>query len=398
MTKSPAPAKIPGLKATKKQILLSASLFHALNDAATVVVPMTLPLLYNQKFLITRYAQIGLLSNLGLMTSLVFQMMVAQWADRIEYKKLLAASCLGLTVSLALMTTAQTFAGLLLFHILLRIFTSFYHPLGISLVSKSHQAHDIDQAMGIQSASGNIGVFLAFLSTGFLTQALGWRQPLLVWAAAGLLLGILSYLAVRRVPTPAGKIPLPKVSRWLKTAGAIKDYIPGFIYGGAGWGVTVYFAPSLFNHRFGVPLGQTGIYLALWIGGGSVVAYFFGWLSRRLGRRTVSLLSMFGSAVTLAVIGLAPRNGLALAGLIVFGVFLLLIYPAMQSFVGNKVEDKDQALAFSLVSNIQVLSGALVVLLSGFLSDRFGIHTPFLLMAGLGALLTAFYWFRTPKD
>ena len=382
----------------KKQVLLSSSLFHALNDAATVVVPMTLPLLYNQKFLITRYAQIGLLSNLGLMTSLLFQAIVAQWADRVDYKKLLAASCLGLTASLALMTTARTFAALLFFHILMRIFTSFYHPLGISLVSKSHEGHELDQAMGIQSASGNVGVFLAFVSMGFLTQALGWRRPLLVWAAAGLFLGILSYLIVRRLPTQTEKIPLPKISRWLRTAAAIKDYIPGFIYGGAGWGVTVYYAPSLFNHKFGVSLGQTGIYLALWIGGGSVVAYFFGWFSRRLGRRAVSLLSMFGSAVTLAVIGLAPHNGLALAGLILFGIFLLLIYPVMQSLVGTRVESRDQALAFSLVSNIQVLSGAVVVLLAGFLSDRFGIHTPFLFMAGLGALLTAYYWFRTPRD
>jgi fucose permease len=107
---------------------------------------------------------------------------------------------------------------------------------------------------------------------------------------------------------------------------------------------------------------------------------------------------MFGSALTLAVIGLAPRNGLALAGLILFGVFLLLIYPVMQSLVANKVEFQDQALAFSLVSNIQVLSGAVVVLLAGFLSDRFGIHTPFLLMSVLGAFLTVFYWVRAPRD
>jgi MFS family permease len=382
----------------KKQVLLSASLFHALNDAATVVVPMTLPFLYSQKFLITSYAQIGLLSNLGLMATLIFQMLIAHWADRFAYKKLLVASCLGLTASLALITTAQTFGSLLLFHILMRIFTSVYHPLGISLVSKTHQQHEIDQAMGVQSGSGNLGVLLAFLTTGFLTQAYGWRLPLLVWAAIGLLLGVLSYLAVRRITPSAEKPPLPKVSRWLRTAGQIKDYIPGFIYGGAGWGVTVYYAPSLFNHKFNVPLGQTGLFLAAWVGFGSVVAYFFGWLSQRLGRRNLSILSMFGSAATLAVIGLAPFNGLALAGLILFGVFLLLIYPAMQSFVGNKVEDKDQALAFSLVANIQVLSGALVVLLAGFLSDRFGIHTPFLLMSGLGALLTAFYWIRTPKD
>jgi MFS family permease len=382
----------------KKQVLLSASLFHALNDASTVVVPMTLPLLYSRQFLITRYAQIGLLSNLGLMTSLLFQAIVGHWADRVDYKKMLAVSCLGLSASMALMTTSRTFAVLLLFHILMRVFTSFYHPLGISLVSKSHKAHEIDQAMGVQSASGNVGVFLAFISMGFLAQALGWRRPLLLWAAAGLSLGVLSYLAVRRISLPAVRAPLPELRRWLRTAAQIKDYIPGFIYGGAGWNLTVYYAPSLFNHKFNVPLGQTGIFLAAWVGFGSVVAYFFGWLSRRLGRRTVSLLSMFGSAATLAVIGLAPFNALALGGLILFGVFLLMIYPAMQSFVGHKVAEKDQVLAFSLVANIQVLSGALLVLVAGFLSDRFGIHTPFLLMAGLGVLLTAFYWFRTPRD
>jgi len=79
-------------------------------------------------------------------------------------------------------------------------------------------------------------------------------------------------------------------------------------------------------------------------------------------------------------------------------LFLFLIYPAMQAFVGTRVPDRDQALAFSLVSNIQVFSGALIVLLSGFLSDLIGIHAPFLLMAVLGAILAAFYARRAPKD
>ncbi|MBM3296865.1 MAG: MFS transporter, partial [Candidatus Aminicenantes bacterium] len=297
-----------------------------------------------------------------------------------------------------LITTAPTFGLLLFFHILMRIFNSFYHPLGISLVAKTHARGDIDRAMGVQSGSGNLGVLAAFLTTGFLAQAYGWRRPLLAWAAAGLLLGGLSFLAVRGVSTRVRGAELPKASRWLETAGRIRDFIPGFIYGGAGWGVVIYFAPSLFNHKFKVPLGRTGIYLALWIGVGTAVTYLFGWLCRRLGRKRLTMLSMGGSALTLALIGLAPRSGPALAGLVLYGVFLFLIYPAMQAFVGTRVPDRDQALAFSLVSNIQVFSGALIVLLSGFLSDLIGIHAPFLLMAVLGAILAAFYARRAPKD
>ncbi|OGD30354.1 MAG: hypothetical protein A2Y56_09075 [Candidatus Aminicenantes bacterium RBG_13_63_10] len=381
----------------KPKVLLSASLFHALNDAASVVVPMTLPLLYSQKYLITRYAQIGLLSNLGLMTTLVFQTLVAHYADRFEYRRILVWSCLGLTASLALITTARSFLLLLAFHLLMRVFNSFYHPLGIALVSRAYPCGDIDRAMGVQSGSGNLGVFLAFLTSGFLTQALGWRAPLLAWAGLGVLLGALSYLAVRRLPRGEVSLKQPRASTWLETAALIKDFIPGFVYGGAGWGVTIYFAPSLFHHKFGLTLGQTGIILALWIGLGTVVTYGFGRLSRSLGRRNLSLLSMFGSALCLAILGTASSSGPALAALLLFGGFLFLIYPAMQSYVGNRVPESRQALAFSLVSNIQVLAGAIVALVSGFLSDRFGIHTPFLMMAAVGVLLAIYYWRQAPR-
>jgi len=36
----------------KKRILISASLFHALTDAATIVTPTIFPILYSQAFLI----------------------------------------------------------------------------------------------------------------------------------------------------------------------------------------------------------------------------------------------------------------------------------------------------------------------------------------------------------
>jgi hypothetical protein len=49
------------------------------------------------------------------------------------------------------------------------------------------------------------------------------------------------------------------------------------------------------------------------------------------------------------------------------------------------------AVGFSLAANVQMLSGALMNLLSGFISDWFGIHSPFLLLAGLGFATTAFY-------
>ncbi len=180
----------------------------------------------------------------------------------------------------------------------------------------------------------------------------------------------------------------------METLKNIKIYIPGFVFGGACWGTTVFYAPSLLNHRFQIPLGQTGLYLALWIGVGTVMTYFSGFLSRHLGRWKISISAIIGATFFLFILGIAPVKELALVSLFFFGAFLFLVYPSFQSFVGDEVSPKNQTQAFSLAANVQMVTGAIVVLAAGFLSDRFGINSPFLLIGVLGAVISVFYLFK----
>jgi fucose permease len=85
---------------------------------------------------------------------------------------------------------------------------------------------------------------------------------------------------------------------------------------------------------------------------------------------------------------------LALVSLFFFGAFLFFVYPSFQSFVGDDIQPKNQAQAFSLAANVQMVTGAIVVLVNGFLSDRFGINSPFLLVGALGAAVSVFYQFK----
>ena len=377
----------------KNRILLSASLFHALNDATTVVVPMVFPLLYGRGSLITSYSQIGLLSNLGLLTTLLVQFLVVKLSCHIEYKTLLLWSFVGIALSLACLPLASSFLTLLAFFLFMRIVTSVYHPVMIAWISKSQPAHGLDQAMGIQSGSGNIGVLLAFLSVGYLAQKWDWRMPLLAWSVFALAIGAAGTLVIKGVSSKNEIRPSLHIQSWMRVLRRIRHLIPGFIFGGMGWSVTIYYAPSLLNHQFAVPIGRTGLYLSLWIALGTVSGYGYGFLSRRFGRRTVFLTSIGVAALSLAAIGLAPGRTLAVIGLLVFGVFLLMTYPSLHTFTGSSVPHADQTQAFSWVSNIQILSGAVVALLAGLLSDRFGIRAPFLLSALLAAACFLFYAF-----
>lgn len=384
----------------KRRILLSASLFHALTDASTVVIPTIFPILYNQGFLITRYSQIGFLSNLGLVATVLFQFAVVRLSYRRDYRTFLLASGLGICAALALTPLAGSFAVLLAFFILLRLASSVYHPLIIAWISKSasDSGENLDRAMGIQSGSGNVGVVLAYLTVGFLAQRGTWKTPLFVWAAFGLLLVAAGLLLLRGVPSLNEEIrPRREARSWVRSLFTVKRFVPGFFFGGMGWNVTVFFAPSLLNHRFGIPMGRTGLFLALWMILGTVTGYSYGFISRTFGRKPVFLTTLAGSAVCLVVIGLSPFEGLAVAALLVFGGLLLMTYPSLHTFVGSTVGAEEQTRAFSWVSNIQMLSGALVALVSGFVSDALGIHVPFLLAAALTMGVFLFYLPRGPE-
>lgn len=374
-----------------KRILFSASIFHGLNDAATITVPMIFPLLYSQQSIITKYTHIGILSNLGLMMTLVCQLIIAHYAHKYEYRHMLLISLAGISLSLILITFSWSFGTLLLFYLVMRIFVSFYHSVGVATVSISHPDKALDFAMGVQSGSGNIGLFLAFIATGFIAQSLGWRTPLLSLAVILFVLGTISFLTVKKTSTMNADIQPPEARSWKQAINETSEYFPGFFFGGACWGTTVFYAPSLFHHKFHVSLGKTGLYLALWIAIGTLMPYFLGYLSQKIGRRNIILFGFLGSTLFLGILGLSPIKELAAISLVLFGAFLFMIYPALQSAVGNRVSAGIQTQAFSIVANVQMFAGAVVSLMAGFLSDALGINSPFIFVAILGIFTTAYF-------
>lgn len=374
----------------ERRILISASLFHALNDSAGVAVPLVFPILLGSGRMISSYAQIGLLSNFGLLATFLFQILIVHAARRLDYRTMLGASFIGIVGVLALIPLSPTYAWFFSLYIFFRVFDSFYHTIGLAWVSRTHPSEGIDFAMGVQSGSGNLGVLLAFIAVGYIAQRASWQTALLVWAAICFGLGLVSLALVRRITfkmdDDAGALG---PASWFRTIGLIRRHIPGFVFGGASWSVTLYFAPSLLNRKFGVPMAATGLYLALWIGMGAVSTYLFGRISSVFGRSRITRAALAVASLSLFGVGLAGRTELAVAGLFVFGISLFLIYPALQSCVGNAVGSRNQSQAFSVASNLQMLSGALVSLASGFLSDKFGVNSPFLLMGGIGLLALA---------
>jgi fucose permease len=93
----------------------------------------------------------------------------------------------------------------------------------------------------------------------------------------------------------------------------------------------------------------------------------------------------------LFLIGLAPSRTMAVVGLLLYGGFMLMTYPSLHTFVGSTVPLERQTQAFCWFSNLQLVSGAFVSLASGFLSDAWGIHAPFLITGFLTLVVFLYY-------
>ena len=88
-------------------------------------------------------------------------------------------------------TPLQVGGGLLL----IGIFASIYHPVGIAMVVDGREK--VGRVLGINGVFGNMGVAAAGLITGFLIDLISWRAAFIVPGVASVVVGIL-FLAFAR--------------------------------------------------------------------------------------------------------------------------------------------------------------------------------------------------------
>ena len=88
---------------------------------------------------------------------------------------------------------------------LMGLFAAIYHPVGIALVVQ-HSAKT-GQALGVNGVFGNLGVALAGVTTGALTDTIGWRAAFLLPGCVALATGVVYGLLMRGVSPVSIRVP-----------------------------------------------------------------------------------------------------------------------------------------------------------------------------------------------
>jgi MFS family permease len=379
------------MNSKEKKILGSVCVFHLFNDASVVALPTIYPILYTQGFLIRRYADIGTMILIGLIVSIFFHFFVGHWAKGRHYRLLLVLDDLVVGLFLLLTPLAKNYGMLVLLYVGVRIGSSIYHPVGISWTTHTFRGKNFDRAMGIQSAFGDIGVLGAFIGTGYLAQSFGWTNPLYIWGAL-CIAAALTGLVISHGTGDDGDFDAREGEpvSWLETVHDQRFLILPGLLSGLSWGITLAYGPSLLNHKLGASISLTGAVLGCWIGAGILASLMYGRVVTRIGRYGAIILGCALTAVSTCVIAFSTNIVVMAILLAFFGWSLFLTFPALLTLVGSVAKPKNRTAAFSLNANVQILGNAAFTFIAGFMSDAWGINTPFLLL-GAVALIIAVY-------
>jgi len=249
-------------------------------------------------------------TEIGILTGLAFSLVytltavpIARLADRGSRKRVLVG-CLALW---SLMTAGCGIASSFLVLALLRMGVALGEagcvPATQAPIAASYPRGERARALATWQLVLPVGTLVGFAASGWLNQAVGWRDTFRVLGVFGLLLAPLVWVALREpargaadtdaaTASAAGPAPTSMAPPGLVVALRELWLLPSYRYllvGGAfiAWpmNVTLYWNGQFYSRVHGLSLAEVALWLALLAGvAGGIGLFGGGWLADRLGR------------------------------------------------------------------------------------------------------------------
>ncbi len=379
--------------------LWALAIYHFVNDGATVVFTATLPAI-TMAFGMTFY-QVGIVLSLGSITCLIMQLIFGYISDRGFANAIIFIGFIGVAFSSFLFPFASLFAQILMAFLLLRAFTSVYHPVSFASISRIY-AKCRTKAFGVQGMGEQIAMVIAPLVAGFVAEAYGWGVPFYVWAAVGSI-GFLFFLILFNgsglsfgnddVNPPAKEPAKPPEMRLYVLIAAGIALVDGVYV------LFTSYMPLYLTIAQGMRLSTANVIMALWFAAGIPVVASAGRIAKRFGGESRSLMGFFSLMTVLFLVSNLLKSqtswhaSLVLYTLLILsGTSVYVCFTFQLSMIGQLVPDRRRGVSYALTLNVGAVGGAIVSYVSGYLASLLTISVvlPLLLVISAVGLIVAF--------
>ena len=354
--------------------------------------------------------QFGLLVATPVLTGSVSRIFLGVWTEQYGGRIMFPIQMVLTALATWLLTSAETYPMILLAALGLGLAGGSF-IIGVAYVSRWYGKERQGTALGIFGA-GNVGAAITNFVAPFLVVSLGWEGAARLYAVVLLVVAVLFYLLSRNDPVVESRrqtgaravssteqlAPLRNIQVW-----RFATYY-FFVFGA--FVALASFLPRYYVGAYGLELTMAGMLAGLYSLPGSVFRVLGGWLSDRVGARSVMYLTFVVSLICLFMLSY-PDTTYEVAGIsgpIVFNIAVTLpVFVALTVILGF-VMSLGKAAVYKhipvyyphhvgsvggLVGMIGGLGGFVLPISFGVLLDWTGVWTaPFMLLFAIVGVST----------
>ncbi len=297
----------------------------------------------------------------------------------------------GMGVSLILVALTRTTWQLALALTLMGSFSAIYHPVGIPMLLQN--AAKPGATIGLNGLSGNLGIAVAALITGYLVKHFGWRTAFVVPGVVSLVMGLLFiWLSPREAESPAkrtGKAPVALNKAQLARAFTVMTAAAAS--GGLLFNLTTNGNTQLMTERFRGVLADPavlGALLALVYAVASVAQVVVGRLIDRFPikflYRIVALMQ-----IPLLILAAFAQGWWLFAALIGVMIAIFGAIPFTDAMIVRYVDDRMRSRVAGMRLAVSIGLSSVAVWALGPAVKTMGFETLFLILAGIAVSTVA---------
>ncbi len=234
---------------------------------------------------------------------------------------------------------------------------------------------------GLMVASGDVGNFIAFLSTGVLALTFGWESPFIIWGILSLLM-LFPYLfvirrhviALRIHIIPQKTISIQEEGQFLKKQ-LIFFLIAYFMLGGA-YRTFVNFSTLFLTEKANLTPDYAGILFSVFIVAGAIGSVVSGFITERYGVKKTQIAEYLIVAIlffSLTSVFVQERPIILIFIYFLSGIMIFAIYPTVYSIASNLSKSAKRGQFYGQVMALSFFGGFVISFLDGKLADIYGI-------------------------
>jgi MFS family permease len=320
-------------------------------------------------------------------------------AQRLGERRIYIGGLLIVALSTAACAFSQTYWQLMLFRILSGIGSTMFYVSALGLMIHISPPDARGRIAGLFTTSFMVGA-VGGPAVGGLAAGWGLTAPFVVYGVALLGVAVVLFYSLRNSALAAPPPPT-RATVTMREALRVRAYrsalLSNFATGWSAFGLRIALVPLFISDVMGGSVSVIGWVLAAFAGGNALAVVPSGYLSDRMGRRTLLIVGLAASGVATVWLGLVSSlpafTFAAFVSGATTGIFMSPLQAAVADILGSEARAGLPVAAVQMVTDLGAIVGSMTV---GWVAEQLNFGWGFFI-SGIVLLIAAVGWVVAPE-